>query len=523
MAAARISAQVPAIVRRGIEDEQDIAVGHIRLNFVEPVQQLHLRGGRAGHLARAKRGAAAGAPAAGRRVTIERLLRRSAGHAVHAQAVRLLEGLDGREGHVAVIARRAALHVAKIDQPLLERFYFGRFHAELEGGIRAGAVVIVVIRTVRGEKLRLRFVAGDAVCLQAVILLESLHGRKGRAAVIARRVRFEVAERNQLFLQRFHSRGGHALFQQRIRRRRRGRRRRRNRAASGRAAVGGNRAGGIQKRLRHAARKAVVFQSVFLLKILDGALGGGAVIAGRAAGEIAQINQPLLQRLHGGGLHALLQQRVIGRRAAHSGSTCRRGRSAGARNRAVGVKFFLRRRSRHAVRLQAVRLLKGLHGRRGRRVKLAGNGARVVIQREQPPLQFDNICVFVALFEGVIPVRGDGHEIAGIDISFIGAVLYARPAAGLAQNGHFRAAHQRRHRGSGRTGGFADDHVAARNHFLGGQRGTRSQQQQHRRDKQRAHALRHTLHPLLWHITVIIWGIVTIVNFKFNIFLILPI
>ena len=311
-----------------------------------------------------------------------------AGDGVAHQAVLLLEVVDGFSGIGAVDAVRRAGEVAQLDQPLLhglDVLALVTLAQGLVGDVQAASQLAVVHDGAVGVEEHLGVIAGDAVGGEAVLGLEEADGRHIVLLALAVLGGGVVAQLLQALLQAEDFVARHALLDE-------------HHIVLGDflvgvllfigggghdgvvgLLVGGQAQVGEQHGCRAAAAHAVGLEAVFLLEGLQGRDALGAEDAVRLAGEVFQVDQPLLHQLgvialgalaHGGGGLDQLGQGRGGSRGLGGGG--------GVDRDAVAVEELLGGGAAHAVGLEAVLRLEGLHRGDGGAVISAVDGAGVV-------------------------------------------------------------------------------------------------------------------------------------------------
>ena len=385
-------AQRPGVAGLKVEDRAQLAV----LVVSAPVGVVG-EDDLAGALGKARGGRGAGAAASrrGRGALVqvrgdggERLAARDA---VGGQALRLLEGDDGRLRLLAEVAGQASGVVAQRLEVRLQRLDRVGIGAQLHqrrgragrggaGGGRAAAQLFLNL----GERLAAR----DAVGVKPVVALELGDGLLGQVAVVAGDgAVLVVAERLEVRLKRFDRVGVLYAVLEHGGARRGGRRG----AAGGRGAGGGAAAQlflDLGERLR--ADHAVGGQAVLALEVHDRGLGLAAEVAAHGTGVVAQLRQILLELAHGFVLAAIAQQRGLAGARAGGGGAARRVDPGGVIERLDRVI------ARDAVGGERILFLEGLNGRLRLFTVVAGDAARVELERRQRGLDGGDFIGFIA-------------------------------------------------------------------------------------------------------------------------------
>ena len=226
-------------------------------------------------------------------------------HAVTGESISLLEVVDGFGGRCAVNAVCRAGEVAKGNQPLLERADGFARHAAAEGDAhihRCARHDAVAADCGCGVEQHLRVIARDAVHRQPVHALEGADSRcvVRHADPVAAGI--VVAQRRQPLLQTQHRVAARALADGNdvvLRDGRGGRSRCRQRGGrwrGGNDVIRRNCQIAEQHLISACACNAIGAQTVLGLELLQRVHARRAENAVRDAGEIAQINQPLLHK-----------------------------------------------------------------------------------------------------------------------------------------------------------------------------------------------------------------------------------
>ena len=229
--------------------------------------------------------------------------------------------------------------------------------------------------------------AHDAVRLQSVGPLEGDQRQTGLVAELAVRLAGQIAQSDQTALHGLDRFAGSALVQGDV-----------GNGVGYRAAAGGAVA---QLGLRGRAHDAVRLQAVGLLEGFYRTAGGGAELAVRSAGQIAQRDQLVLKGLYLRALAAVAQRSRLGG-GNHVG-----GGGVGPLGR-VAVEHGLRVVARLAIRCQAVGLLEGPHGGDVVRQVDAVLTGGVVAQLLQTKLQPLDIHALTARLDGHAVLFRDG-------------------------------------------------------------------------------------------------------------------
>ena len=304
----------------------------------------------------------------------EHALRTLARDAVRAEAVGHLEGGHGRGRLLGKPTVDAARIVAQLKQArlqeidifaavaLAQRDRAGGHGRGRDAGRRLAAL---------GNLLERRR-AGAAVGGQAVVLLEGHDGVLRLLAVYAVRHARQIAQLDEAFLQGVNVVARHAQ----------GKRTRLLGIGRRDGVVGVARAGGIELRLRLAARLSIAGKAVVALEGLDRVRRRLAVEAIHAAGIVAQLREAALQHADLIAVCALLEQQVLA-------GIVRRADVLGLRR--TGIKQILRLPAGDTVRRQLVARLEFHHSRLRIGRVFAVDRAAEIAKRRQPRLKIGDV------------------------------------------------------------------------------------------------------------------------------------
>ena len=369
--ALRSRAELP--VRRGaqIAQRRQIALHHFHLIALVAAPQHGVRRLRLIGRLRLVGDVVVGRLRRNRIAAVQLVHRALARYAVRAQPVRLLEGLDRRRRLAGIAPVDAPVVIAQFKQPRLQGVY-----VLARVALAHGAVAARLSR--RGGRFAASVQLLERACARRTVRRQAVSALECRQRVLRLRAEYavrhaaQIVQLDQPLLQGVNVVARHADRQRarliRVRRRHR----------AGRIF----RAGGIQLRLRLAARLPVAAQAVRPLEGLDRAGRRRAVNAVHAARVIAQLGQPPLQLAHIEAGRALLEQRVAAVRRA-------RADRLGLRRR--GIELVLRGAAGDAVRRQAVSALEFRHGALRAGGVFAVNRAGIIAQLGQPRLQIAHV------------------------------------------------------------------------------------------------------------------------------------
>ena len=307
---------------------------------------------------------------------VQGTLRLFAGSTVSGQAVCLLEGFHGAHSLVAVVAVRFSGQVSQLDQGFLKLSHVGsgiilaqsrpaggsigcrgHFRRGRRNGSRHRSRCCALLQRVVGEQDRIGCLAGHAVILQAVGLLEFLQGIHGSLAHLAVYFALVIAQILQPRLQQLHVVSLVSVLQ--------GYRGNRH----GRRGAGGNRHGRSRGVLRAQGGTGhnqfpgggvgctVGGQAVLFLEGAYRSDGISIIGSGRSPLQVAQFNQLLLQFGNSSALVALLHGYFL-----HGAQGSDAGLCAGGILRLAGIQEGLDIRVHNACGRIVILLLESNNG-----------------------------------------------------------------------------------------------------------------------------------------------------------------